>query len=257
MAIGGFDPSAGAGILADIKTIAAMQCYGVAVVTSLTAQNTMAVYNTYHQTPEFVGHQMDVLFDDFDVSAVKTGMLPSAAIVSEVARRLRNRKGLRIVVDPVVRASTGFDLAASGLKAIISELVPLAGLATPNIHEAELVTGIKIKDVLSAGAAARKFVELGAAAVLIKGGDLESQDAADFMFDGSRLVELAGPRIDSTNTHGTGCALASAVAGLLARGVELETAVRTAKNYVAEAIRTAPGLGKGFGPLNHFPKCLS
>jgi hydroxymethylpyrimidine kinase/phosphomethylpyrimidine kinase len=257
MTVGGFDPSAGAGVLADIKTIAAMRCYGVAVVTSITAQNTIAVYNAYHLTLHSVGHQMEALFDDFDVRAVKTGMLPSAQIVSEVARQLRNRSRLDIVVDPVLRASTGFDLSENSLQTIVSELFPLASLVTPNIHETEMIAGIRIKDSHSIAEAAQRIIELGAAAVLIKGGDLESEKATDVLLHRNGPVEIAGPRISSRNTHGTGCTLASAIACLLARGVDLELAVRTAKSYVAEAIRTAPGLGKGFGPLNHFPKFLS
>jgi hydroxymethylpyrimidine kinase/phosphomethylpyrimidine kinase len=257
MAIGGFDPSGGAGILADIKTIAAMNCYGVAVVTSITQQNTVGVFGAYHQTADSIGRQMEVLFDDFEVIAIKTGMLPSPEIVRAVSSQLRNRSGLSIVVDPVLRSSTAFDLAADSLQAIVTELFPLASLVTPNIAEAEIAAGIRVKDRGSMVSAASRILELGAAAVLVKGGDLESEDAVDVLLDRNGVVEISGPRIISTSTHGTGCTLASAIASLLARGLGLEPAVRTAKSYLAEAIRTAPGLGKGFGPLNHFPKCLS
>lgn len=258
MAVGGFDPSGGAGVLADIKTIAAMRCYGVAAVTSLTVQNTAQVRGARHQTAETVGAQMQVLFDDFDVTAVKTGMLPSPETVSEVARQISLRTHLVLVIDPVLRSSTGFDLAAPGLQAIVSDLFPLADLVTPNISEARAITGISISGSTSMEASARRILELGPAAVLIKGGHLPSdQDAVDLLVDRNRAVEISGPRIASRNTHGTGCTLASAIASLLARGVDLETAVRTAKSYVARAIQTAPDLGKGFGPLNHFEKCLS
>jgi hydroxymethylpyrimidine/phosphomethylpyrimidine kinase len=257
MAVGGFDPSGGAGILADIKTIAAMHCYGVAVITSLTAQNTIGVYGAYHQSSQVVGEQMEVLFDDFDVRAVKTGMLPSLEAVREVARQLAPRSDLAIVIDPVVRSSTGFDLAGGGLDAMVDQLFPLADLVTPNIAEAEMITGLQVKDRCSMEKAARIIFERGPAAVLVKGGHLESGDAVDLLFGPGGPVEITGKRMISRNTHGTGCTLGSAIASLLARGVELETAVRTAKRYVEEAIRTAPGLGKGFGPLNHFEKFLS
>jgi len=258
MAVGGFDPSAGAGVLADIKTIAAMGCYGVAAVTSLTVQNTVGVYGAYHQTAETVGSQMQVLLDDFDIPAVKTGMLPSIEIISEVARRLQAAIPRAIVVDPVFRSSTGFDLATSGLQAMVDYLFPLATLVTPNIAEAQLITGIAINDPEAMRRSAMRILELGPAAVLLKGGDLKLPGIAlDVLVDRNGLVEIAGPRLESRNTHGTGCTLASAIAAQLARASDLEKAVRTAKSYVAEAIRTAPGLGKGSGPLNHFEKCLS
>ena len=258
MAVGGFDPSGGAGVLADIKTIAAMDCYGVAAVTSLTVQNTARVLGTRHQPAGIVGAQMQVLFDDFEVAAVKTGMLPSPEAVIEVARQLALRTDLILVIDPVLRSSTGFDLAAQGLQVIVSNLFPLADLVTPNISEAEAITGISIKDSTSMESSGRRILELGPAAVLVKGGDLPSgQDAIDVLVDRNGVVEISGPRIASRNTHGTGCTLASAIASLLARGADLETAVRAAKSYVARAIVTAPDLGKGFGPLNHFEKCLS
>src|SRR5215471_11842069 len=258
MAVGGFDPSGGAGVLADIKTIAAMGCYGVASVTSLTVQNTVGVYGVYHQTAQLVGAQVHVLFEDFDVTAVKTGMLPSVETVREVARQLASKSHTWIVVDPVLRSSSEFDLAGNARQAIATELFPLSTLVTPNCEEAEALTGVQVNDRKSMGIAARKILDLGAAAVLVKGGDIQlGEDAVDLLLSRQGAIEIAGPRINSRNTHGTGCTLASAIACLLARGFDLETAVRTAKSYVAEAIRTAPGLGKGFGPLNHFEKCLS
>jgi hydroxymethylpyrimidine kinase/phosphomethylpyrimidine kinase len=258
MAVGGFDPSGGAGVLADIKTIAAMHCYGVAAVTSLTVQNTTGVLGAFHQNAETVGAQIEVLFDDFNVTAVKTGMLPSAEIVKEVARQITLRAQIPLVIDPVIRSSTGFDLAAAGLQAILTDLFPLADVVTPNIFEAEAITGVRVRDSESMEYCARRIMELGPDAVLVKGGDLGAgQDAIDVLVDRNGAIEIAGPRIHSPNTHGTGCTLASAIACWLARGVDLETAVRSAKSYVTRAIKTAPDLGKGFGPLNHFEKCLS
>jgi len=235
-----------------------MHCYGVAAVTSLTVQNTACVLGAWHQTAETVGAQMQVLLDDFDVTAVKTGMLPSPETVREVARHLAVRPHLVLVIDPVMRSSTGFDLSAGGLQSIVTDLFPLADLVTPNISEAEAIAGISINDSTSMESSARRILDLGPAAVLVKGGDLLSnEDAIDLLVDRNGVVEITGPRIASRNTHGTGCTLASAIASLLARGLDLETAVRTAKSYVTRAIRTAPDLGKGFGPLNHFEKCLS
>jgi len=205
--------------LADIKTISAMRCYGVAVITSLTVQNTIGVYGAYHQTPEAVGRQMDALLDDFNVVAVKTGMLPSVEVVREVARRLRLSTGLPLIVDPVVRSSTGFDLAASGIEAIVRELFPLAALVTPNVAEAEIIAGVRVNDRASMRASAARILEMGPAAVLVKGGDLGCEKASDVFVDRTGMTELIGPRIRSTNTHGTGCTLASAIASLLARGV--------------------------------------
>jgi hydroxymethylpyrimidine/phosphomethylpyrimidine kinase len=258
MAVGGFDPSAGAGVLADIKTIAAMYCYGVAAVTSLTVQNTAGVYGAYHQTAQTVGEQMDALFDDFDVSAVKTGMLPSVEIVREVARRLLTRRNLIVVVDPVLKSSTGSDLAASSVQAMVTELFPLADLVTPNIAEAQVITGIPVTSRRAMETSARRIVELGPTAVLVKGGDLPSEkQVVDVLWGRDGPIQIAGPRISSRSTHGTGCTLASAIASLLARGLGVEAAARSAKSYVANAIKSAPGLGKGFGPLNHFEKFLS
>jgi len=235
-----------------------MGCYGVASVTSLTVQNTVGVYGVYHQTAQLIGAQMQVLFDDFDVHAVKTGMLPSVETVREVGRQLASRSHLWIVVDPVLTSTTGFNLAASARHAIATELFPLSTLVTPNCAEAEAITGVPVRDRKSMETAGRKMLDLGARAVLVKGGDLQlGEDAVELLVSGQGAVEITGPRINSRNTHGTGCTLASAIACLLARGSDLETAVRSAKSYVAEAIRTAPGLGKGFGPLNHFEKCLS
>ena len=258
MAVGGFDPSGGAGLLADIKTIAAMGCYGVAAVTSLTVQNTVGVYDACHQAARLVGAQLHVLFDDFEVRAVKTGMLPSVETVEEVASQLTGRGQTLLVVDPVLRSSTGSDLAASAREAITSLLFPLSTLVTPNCAEAFAITGIEVSDRKSMATAARKILGIGAAAVLVKGGDLQlGEESVDLLLTQQDQIEITGPRIASRNTHGTGCTLASAIASLLSRGFDLETAIRTAKTYVAEGIKSAPGLGKGFGPLNHFPKCLS
>ncbi|HVG19614.1 MAG TPA: bifunctional hydroxymethylpyrimidine kinase/phosphomethylpyrimidine kinase [Blastocatellia bacterium] len=257
MTVAGFDPSAGAGILADIKTMSAFGCYGIAAVTSLTLQNTQGVFGAYHQDRESVRGQMGPLFDDFDVAAVKTGMLPSAGVIQEVADAVRANGVERLVVDPVVTSTSGFDLIDDeALDALITCLFPLASLVTPNAAEAERITGIHVNDGATMQAAAEAILALGPRAVLVKGGDVQSEKATDLLLDstgGATGVTFSVERVRSKSTHGTGCTLASALACLLARGHALRDSVPVAKRYVYEAIRSAPGLGRGHGPLNHFP----
>jgi hydroxymethylpyrimidine/phosphomethylpyrimidine kinase len=254
LTIAGFDPSAGAGILADIKTISAFGCYGIAAVSSLTLQNTRGVFGAYHQSKEAVRGQLIPLFDDFDVAAVKTGMLPGVDAIEEVAALIRAESIAHVVVDPVARSTSGFDLIDDrALDALIKHLFPLASVVTPNAVEAERITGIHIKDMAMMEKAAESILALGARAVLIKGGDVESDDATDLLLDSSGQTTYSAKRVHSANTHGTGCTLSSAIACLLARERPLRDAVQVAKDYICEAIRNAPGLGKGHGPLNHFP----
>jgi hydroxymethylpyrimidine kinase/phosphomethylpyrimidine kinase len=252
MAVGGFDPSGGAGILADIKTVSSLGCYGVAVLTSVTIQNTRGVLDVHHQSAKTVRDQIAALEDDFQVSAVKTGMLPTEEIVDALATALSAVEPRFLVVDPVLNASAGFDLAGISMKAIIGRLFPVASLVTPNANEAARITGITIVDRESMERAGREIQTMGAQAVLIKGGDMGSEEAVDILIDSKGVLELSGPKIHSSNTHGTGCTMASAIAALLASGRPLREAVRMAKAYVAAAIRTAPGLGHGYGPVNHF-----
>jgi hydroxymethylpyrimidine/phosphomethylpyrimidine kinase len=256
MAIGGLDPSAGAGVLADIKTISAFGCYGVVVVSSLTLQNTTGVYAAHHQPAAIVEGQIRPLFEDFDIAAIKTGMLPTRECVEQVADAIKAGGVRSLVVDPVVRSSSGRDLmenVADGIDALIQRLFPLASLVTPNRFEAELITGIPIGDAWSLEQAARAILDKGPLAVLIKGGDAEGPTSTDILLDSEGLLSIEDERIESKNTHGTGCTMASSIACLLARGVPLRESVKIAKRYVSQAIKTAPGLGRGYGPLNHFP----
>jgi hydroxymethylpyrimidine kinase/phosphomethylpyrimidine kinase len=258
MTIAGFDPSAGAGILADIKTMSAFGCYGVAAVTSLTLQNTQGVFGAYHQQREVVRGQVEPLFDDFNIAAVKTGMLPGIEVIEEVTDLIRAKNIEHLVVDPVVRSTSGFDLIDDkALDALITRLIPLAAVVTPNAVEAERITGIHIKDIATMEKAAVAILALGPSAVLIKGGDVRAEEATDLLLDSNGLVMFSTKRAHSRNTHGTGCTLASALACLLAQGRTLRDSVSIAKQYVYEAILSAPGLGQGHGPLNHFPKKLS
>ena len=252
-AIGGFDPSGGAGILADIKTISAFGCYGVAAITSLTVQNTKEILAAHHQPGAVVYAQIKALLDDFEISAFKTGMLPSAEIIGAVTAALGGYPNTYLVVDPVLWSSTGFDLAGHSTASLIERIFPIASLVTPNAKEAARITGIGVTDEESMESAARKILTMGPSAVLIKGGDIAGQDATDILLDSEGVVKLSSPKIHSSNTHGTGCTLASAITAGLALGQPLREAVRNAKEYVSAAIRSAPGLGHGFGPLNHFP----
>jgi hydroxymethylpyrimidine/phosphomethylpyrimidine kinase len=257
MTIAGFDPSAGAGILADIKTISAFGCYGVSAITSLTLQNTQGVFGAYHQTREVVRGQLEPLFDDFDIAAIKTGMLPTREVIEEVADAITSRSIEKIVVDPVVRSTSGYDLIDDkALAALIDLVFPLASIVTPNRAEAERITGLEIKGHAEMEEAARRILSRGPRAVLIKGGDTRDERATDLLLDSSGVVAFSSERVSSTSNHGTGCTLSSALACLMAYGHTLHEAIPIAKQYLVEAITTAPGLGQGHGPLNHFPNKL-
>ncbi|HZG53436.1 MAG TPA: bifunctional hydroxymethylpyrimidine kinase/phosphomethylpyrimidine kinase [Pyrinomonadaceae bacterium] len=253
LTIAGFDPSGGAGVVADIKTFTAFGCFATAAVTSLTFQNTTGVFGAAHQTAADVRAQVLPVVEDFRVAGVKTGMLPTREVISEVARLLRET-GLRelgAIVDPVVRSTSGFDLIDdAALAALKSELLPLARLVTPNIPEAERITGLEIKTEADMRRAASLIREMGARAVLVKGGHLVG-DALDLLDDDGRIELFRAPRLHTDATHGTGCTLAAAVAACLARGMNLGGAVGAAKHYVTEAIRRSPQLGRGFSPVNH------
>lgn len=254
MTIAGFDPSAGAGILADIKTISAFDCYGVAAITSLTFQNTQGVFGAEHQSRHVVRSQIEPLFDDFEIAAIKTGMLPTAEIIEEVAAVISSSGVSHIVIDPVIRSTSGHDLIdGKALDALIGKLFPLASIVTPNALEAERITNIPISDLSSMREAAQALFALGPRSALVKGGDLDMDAATDLLIDADGFAANSARRLPSRNTHGTGCTLAAALACLLARGLCLREAIPIAKRYINEAIIAAPGLGRGHGPLNHFP----
>ena len=252
LTVAGFDPSGGAGVAADIKTFSAFGCFATAAVTSLTYQNTTGVFGATHQTAEAVRAQVLPVVEDFRISGAKTGMLPTREIISEVARLFREEQLPAPVVDPVVRSTSGFDLIDDeALEALKRELLPLARVLTPNVPEAERITGIAISDERGMRRAARRMREMGARAVLVKGGHLTGEVAVDLLDDGGQTTTFSAPRIETTATHGTGCTLAAAVAACLARGMSLEASVGAAKLFVTEAIRRAPRLGHGHGPINH------
>lgn len=257
MTIAGFDPSGGAGVLADIKTIGAFDCYGVAVVTSVTFQNTVGVVGAQHQSADTVRRQLTALFDDFEIAAVKTGMLPTPEIVTEVASIIRARSVPIVVVDPVLVSSSGFRLAEEGVaEAILSNLFPLASVITPNLAEAALFSGEQVTDLPAMQRAAEAMLAMGPRAVLITGGDADTDASTDLLLDENGSFTCSADRINSSNTHGTGCTLASALGCLLANGESLRKSIPVAKRYIIEAMLSGPGLGHGHGPLNHFPAGL-
>ena len=255
LTIAGLDPSGGAGILADIKTFRAFGCFGTAAVTSLTFQNTVGVFGAVHQSADTVRRQVQPVADDLDVAAVKTGMLPTTEVINETGRLIEAHGFKNIVVDPVVRSTSGFDLIdEEALMTLIEVLFPLADLITPNLPEAERITKRLIATHADIESAARAMQQLGARNVLIKGGhhgeSLSSGKAVDHLFLGSEKITLVSDHIDTTATHGTGCTLAAAITANLALGCSVGDAVRIAKDFVTNAIRTAPNLGKGHSPIN-------
>jgi hydroxymethylpyrimidine kinase/phosphomethylpyrimidine kinase len=254
LTVAGLDPSGGAGLVADVKTFTAFGCFACAAVTSLTFQNTVGVSGAAHQTAEVVRAQVLPVVADFTVAAWKTGMLPTRGVIAEVARLARETSlaDAPLVVDPVVRSTSGFDLIDdAALEALRRELLPLARVVTPNAPEAERLTGLKVADEEGMRRAARMMREMGARAVLVKGGHLAGGDAVDVLDDGGAVAVFRAPRVETTSTHGTGCTLAAAIAACLARGLSLEDAVATAKRFVTAAIRRAPRLGRGAGPVRH------
>jgi hydroxymethylpyrimidine kinase/phosphomethylpyrimidine kinase len=269
LSVAGFDPSGGAGIIADIRTFAAFGCFPTAVITSLTFQNTIGVLGAIHQTAAAVRDQILPVIEDFKVAGVKTGMLPSREIIEEVARIFTEERLPAPVIDPVVRSTSGYDLIDDlALKVLVEKLFPLAVLVTPNIPEAERITGLKIQDEDGMLHASERLIALGAQAVLLKGGHRltyseqnqkalsehpEEREAADLLLSNGQITWFRSPWQMSSSTHGTGCTLSAAIAAGLGNGRDLETAIVDAKAFVNEAIRTAPGLGRGHGPLNLNP----
>jgi len=254
LTIAGFDPSSGAGVTADIKTIAAHGCYGVACITALTVQSTVGVRKVEPVDPDLVTATLEELVSDVEIAAVHVGMLASAGVVEAVADFLGARKLPNIVLDPVIRSSSGAELLeASGIKALAKKLLPLAAVVTPNIDEAALLTGLPVGNLEQMREAASRLHAMAAAAVVVTGGHLE--EAIDLLSiadgNGSRQEVFQAARQQSKSTHGTGCAFATAIACNLAKGRGLGEAVRLAKDYVAEAITHAYPLGQGIGPVNH------
>ena len=254
LTIAGSDSSGGAGIQADLKTFHAFGVFGTSAITAVTVQNTLGVRAVHAIPIEIVRAQIEAVMQDMKPGACKTGMLATAELVGVVAESIQTSGVRHVVVDPVMVATSGDRLLESGAeRAIINELLPLASIVTPNLDEAAVLTGTSIGNQEQMEAAARRIVELGARAVLVKGGHLADTDViVDVFYDGTDVRAFKQPRLHTRNTHGTGCALSAAIAADLASGRTLNSAVERAIDFVHRAIASAPGLGGGAGPLNHF-----
>ncbi len=255
LSIAGSDPSGGAGIQADLKTFSALGAYGMAAITALTAQNTQGVRSFQTVDPEFVAAQIDAIFDDVRVDAVKIGMVATADIAAAIADRLRHHGARDVVLDPVMVAKSGDPLLREDAVVAIRELlVPLARVITPNLPEAAvLLSEAAPTTLVEMRETVRALHRLGPAVALLKGGHLTTEDSPDLLFDGTTLTEFAAPRIATRNTHGTGCTLSSALAALLPQ-LELVEAARRAKAYLTGALMASSRLtvGSGHGPVHHF-----
>lgn len=252
LAIAGSDSGGGAGIQADVKTIAALGAYAATAITAITVQDTRAVHAVHPIPPAIVGAQIACVLADPGADAVKTGMLVDAETVRHVAASLRAFPGLPLIIDPVMVASSGTRLLAEdAIEALRAELFPLATLVTPNLPEAEILAGFPIRDRASMERAA---LAISARAVLVKGGHLPGDTVVDILVEDGAISVFEQPRIPGPPRHGTGCTLASAIATGLAQGMPLLDAVRRARAYLQAAIATAPALGAGAGPLNHMPE---
>ena len=253
LTIAGSDCSGGAGIQADLKTFAAHKCYGASVVTSVVAENTSRVLSVFKLPAGEVEQQLDAVFEDIEIDAVKLGMLPSAETVRAVAKKLEQYKPKNIVCSPVLAAPSGEELSDSEvIPAYVESLFPLIDLFAPNVPEAESFTGEKISNISDMKKAAEKLHEMGAKSVLITGGHLEAKHATDILLSEDNISSIKALKIDSPNTHGTGCTISSAIAADLALGFTLGGAVFAAKDFITEAISKSYSVGKGGGPVNHF-----
>ena len=254
LTIAGSDSGGGAGIQADLKTFAAMGVYGSSVIAAVTAQNTIEVTDWLAMPEALIEKQIDAVLTDIGADTVKTGMLANAGIIGSVAAKLREHDVANLVVDPVVVAKGGHRLLEEGaIDAVRTRLLPLALVATPNIPEAEVLTGTTIASWGDMRDAAEKIVAMGARSVVVKGGHFDDRAAAtDIFFDGTHYREYNAVRVQTTNTHGTGCTFASAIAAGLAKGLGVQDAIALAKSYVTLAIQHAFPVGHGYGPVHHF-----
>lgn len=251
--VAGSDSGGGAGIQADIKAVTALGGYAMTAVTALTAQNTEGVFGVHEVPPAFIRQQIELVVGDLGTDCVKTGMLHSGAVIETVCDALEARiPRVPLVVDPVMVAKGGHPLLEPGAMGVLrTRLIPRATVLTPNLPEAELLTGLTIRDEDTMRQAAELLLSLGPRAVLLKGGHLAGREVIDLLAGEDGIEALRGPRVETRHTHGTGCTLASGIACGLAQGLTLTKAIRRARSYVLTAIATAPGWGRGHGPLNH------
>lgn len=251
--VAGSDSGGGAGIQADIKTVTALGGYAATAITALTAQDTRDVHGVVSVEPDFIRQQMEVVLNDIGADAIKLGMLHDGPVIETVCGVLEaSAAGIPVVADPVMVAKGGARLLSEDAVATLrSRLLPLARIVTPNVPEAEVITGMSIRDESDRRQAAARILDYGAGAVLLKGGHMEGGTVTDLLVTATDSHIFEHPRIDTTSTHGTGCTLASAIATGIAQGLDLDKAIGRAIDYVHEAIRRAPGYGSGHGPLDH------
>jgi hydroxymethylpyrimidine/phosphomethylpyrimidine kinase len=253
LTIAGSDTCGGAGIQADIKSFSANGVYGMSVITAITVQNTQGVFGIQDVNPDIIEKQIEAIFDDIEVDAIKIGMVSKIESINAIASALKKIDKLPpVILDPVMVSKSGFKLLSEDAKeTLIKELFPIAEVITPNIPEAEEILGYQITNFEEMYKAAKDLKELGPKYVLVKGGHLEG-DAIDSLFDGEKLISFKQERINTKNTHGTGCTLSSAIAANVAKGMSMVEAVEEAKKYITIAIEHSIELGKGVGPTNHF-----
>ena len=253
LTIAGSDSGGGAGIQADIKAISANGGFAMSAITSVTAQNTVAVTDAFDLPIPLIKAQLDAVFSDFDVASVKTGMLSSSKIVETVAQKLREYTPQAIVVDPVMISKSKFPLLkAEAINSLRHKLIPIATVITPNVYEAELLAELEIRNIDDAKTAAKTIANLGCQGVLVKGGHLDDEKATDVLYYDDDWAFFDAERVETKNTHGTGCTYSAAIATHLALGKDLIAAIRNAKTYITNAIQHALDIGKGHGPTNHF-----
>ncbi|GGE52921.1 hydroxymethylpyrimidine/phosphomethylpyrimidine kinase [Pullulanibacillus camelliae] len=252
LTIAGSDSSGGAGIQADLKTFSALGVYGMSVLTAVTAQNTQEVSDVEELSPKIIAGQIDAIFQDIDVDSIKIGMLSNEQAIRVIAERLNVYRPYPVVLDPVMVSKSGYDLLRPAAKnALLTELLPMATLITPNLKETEALLGYPVTTLREMEEAAKALVHLGPRAALVKGGHLEGE-AVDVLFDGTDLHHFSGERVQTKNTHGTGCTLSSAIAAFMAKGRPLAEAVTEAKCYIQRAIAEGLSIGHGHGPTHHF-----
>lgn len=255
LTIAGSDSCGGAGIQADIKSFSANGVYGMSVITAVTAQNTMGVFKVQDISPEIIEAQIDAIFQDIRVDAVKIGMVSQIESIKAISNALKRVDNLcKVVLDPVMISKSGYNLLSPDAKeTLVKELFPMAELITPNLPEAEEILGVEIENLHEMKEAAKKLIDLGPKAVLVKGGHLKD-DATDLLYDGKEFTLFPQQRLNTKNTHGTGCTLSSAIAANLAKGMDIKEAVTLGKEYITGAIEHSFELGKGVGPTHHFYK---
>lgn len=252
LTIAGSDSCGGAGIQADLKTFSALGTYGMSVITAVTAQNTKGVVDVREMDIDIVREQIECLFEDIEIHGIKIGMVSSIEIIDEIGKCLKNRNAKNIILDPVMVSKSGCHLLNPEAKdKLIKVLFPLSLIVTPNLFEAEVITGTKIETLEQMENAAKDIYAMGAANVVVKGGHL-SGDAIDVLYDGEGFKYIKGTRIETKNTHGTGCTFSSAITAYVAKGYSIYDSVKLAKEYINGAIENSIELGKGVGPTNHF-----